>query len=102
MLLPQASCDVTAQMRAAINVNVQPLTLAGWRNLFLESGFSQVENTQGTMTPSGMIYDEGWGGAAKIARNALKAENRDTFLRLFRTFRRYRHQLNYIAVCSTK
>lgn len=105
MLLPQESGDVTAQMRAAINVNVQPLTQAGWRTLFLESGFSQVENVQGAMTlmtPSGMIYDEGWGGAAKIVRNALKAENRATFLRLFRTFRRYRHQLNYIAVCSTK
>lgn len=105
MLLPQASGDVTAQMRAAINVNVQPLTLAGWRNLFLDSGFSQVENAQGAMTlmtPSGMIYDEGWGGAVKIVRNALKAENRATFLRLFRTFRRYRHQLNYIAICSTK
>ncbi|MGG2140998.1 hypothetical protein [Symbiopectobacterium sp. RP] len=81
------------------------ITLVGWRNLFLESGFSQVENAQGAMrlmTPSGMIYDEGWGGAAKIVRNALKAENRATFLRLFHTFRRYRHLLNYIAVCSTK
>ncbi|NLS43644.1 hypothetical protein EXD76_05480 [BEV proteobacterium] len=82
-----------------------PLTLAGWRNLFLESGFSQVENAQGVMTlmtPPGMIYGEGWGGAAKIVRNALKVENRATFLRLFRTFRRYQHQLNYIAVCSTQ
>lgn len=105
MLLPEASGEVMAHMREAINVNVQPLPQAGWRTLFSEAGFSQVENVHGTMTlmtPSGMIYDEGWGGTLKIVRNALKAENRPMFLSLFRTFRHYRNQLNYIAVCSTK
>lgn len=105
MLLPQASADVTTQMREAINVNVQPLPQAGWRALFSEAGFRRVENVHGAMTlmtPAGMIYDEGLGGTLKIVRNALKAENRATFLSLFRTFRRHRNALNYIAVCSIK
>lgn len=105
MLLPQAEPELLAHMRQAINVNAQPMSLDGWRALFAQAGFRQVDVTHGAMTlmsPSGMIYDEGWHGAAGIVRNALKAENREMFFRMFRTFRRHRHQLNYIAVCSSK
>ncbi len=105
MLLPQAAPEVVVHMRDAINVNVQPMTQAGWTSLFSDNGFRQVACSQGAMTlmsPTGMIHDEGVVGTARIIRNALKAENRATFLTLFRTFRHYRHQLHYIAVCSTK
>lgn len=97
--------DAVAQMHKAINVHAQPMLHDGWIALFSDCGFSQVKSDHGAMTlltPKGLIYDEGLSGAARILKNALKRENRPMFFNMFHTFRRNRHQLNYIAVCSTK
>ena len=102
MLTTEDSEAVLQQLREAINITVTPLTKQGWKNVFLDSGFRNVETYNGDMTllsPSGMLYDEGVLGTLKILKNALKAENRSTFKKMFNDPQK---KLNFIAVCSQK
>jgi len=59
-------------------VSVEPLDAADWEALFCKNGFSvtQKGGEMTLMSPRGMIRDEGFGGALKIMRNALKKENK--------------------------
>lgn len=96
---------VTEKMQAAIQVKAQPMLTEGWLTLFHSAGFHDVTHSEGMMTlmtPKGMLHDEGLIGTLKIICNALKAENRPQFLKMFRHFRQNRHRLRYIAVVSTK
>ena len=105
MLVGRDHKQTLENMRSAINVTVTPLTKDGWKQLFLDAGFRNIETFDGKMTllsPRGMIYDEGLLGALKIVKNALKAENREQFKRMFKTFNDPERQLNFIAVCSQK
>lgn len=105
MLTTEDSETVLQQLREAINITVTPLTKQGWKNVFLDSGFRNVETYNGDMTllsPSGMLYDEGVLGTLKIIKNALKAENRSTFKKMFNVFNDPQKKLNFIAVCSQK
>ena len=105
MLTTEDSEAVLQQLREAINITVTPLTKQGWKNVFLDSGFRNVETYNGDMTllsPSGMLYDEGVLGTLKIIKNALKAENRSTFKKIFNVFNDPQKKLNFIAVCSQK
>ena len=54
------------------------------------------------LSPKGMIYDEGVLGTLKIIKNAMKAENREQFKKMFRTFNDPERKLHFIAVCSQK
>lgn len=54
------------------------------------------------LSPKGLLYDEGLFGTLKIVKNALKAENREQFKRMFKTFNDRENKLNFIAVCSRK
>ena len=106
VMLTTEDCEaVLQQLREAINITVTPLTKQGWKNVFLDSGFRNVETYNGDMTllsPSGMLYDEGVLGTLKIIKNALKAENRSTFKKMFNVFNDPQKKLNFIAVCSQK
>ncbi|PVX41435.1 methyltransferase family protein [Pasteurella langaaensis DSM 22999] len=105
MLNTNDSEEIIAQLREAINITVTPLTKDNWKKLFQEVGFRNVETFSGEMTllsPQGMIYDEGVLGAAKIVKNALKSENRETFKKMFKVFNDPQKKLNFIAVCSQK
>lgn len=105
LLNPEHSQDVVAQIHHAINVNAQPMSYDGWINLFSDIGFIDLKSTHAPMTlmsPRGMIADEGVFGALKIAFNALHKQNRPQFFKMFKTFRRNKNNLNYIAVCSSK
>ncbi|MBN6067735.1 class I SAM-dependent methyltransferase [Aggregatibacter actinomycetemcomitans] len=105
MLVGDDHQTILNNMRDAINVTVTPLTKDGWKKVFTDSGFRNVETFSGEMTllsPKGMIYDEGVFGALKIIRNAMKAENREQFKKMFKTFNDPEHQLHFIAVCSQK
>lgn len=96
---------VTQKMQAAIQVKAQPMLTEAWMTLFRTAGFHDVTYSEGMMTlmtPKGMLHDEGLLGTLKIIRNALKAENRPQFLKMFRHFRQNRNRLRYIAVVSTK
>lgn len=93
------------QLSQTIHVNVQPLQVENWQQLFKRLGFSDVQATYGPMTlmsPAGMIKDEGLIGAFTIVKNGLKKENREQFLNMFRFFNQTGKDLCYIAVCSTK
>ena len=93
------------QLRDAINISVTPLTKDAWKETFLSCGFRNVETFTGEMSllsPKGLIYDEGVIGAMKIIGNALKAENRETFKKMFKTFNDPEHKLGFIAICSQK
>ncbi|TDQ56301.1 methyltransferase family protein [Mesocricetibacter intestinalis] len=105
MLLTEDNEAMLNQLRAAINISVSPLTRRDWEKAFYEAGFCWVESFSGQMSllsPQGMIYDEGVLGSIKIVRNALKAENRQTFAKMFRLFNHSQNKLNFIAVCSRK
>ncbi|NDL63404.1 class I SAM-dependent methyltransferase [Acerihabitans arboris] len=102
---PLSATNAVMQMRRAINVNAQPMTQQGWLALFREAGAERVDFQQGRMTllsPRGLIYDEGLTGTLRIIRNALQKANRPMFLTMYRTFRRNRRLLRYIALCGTK
>ena len=105
MLVGDDHKTILENMRNAINVTVTPLTKEGWKQVFLDSGFRNIETFSGEMTllsPKGMIYDEGVLGTLKIIKNAMKAENREQFKRMFSTFNDPEHKLHFIAVCSQK
>ena len=105
MLVGNDHQTILENMRKAINVTVTPLTKDGWKGIFQESGFRNVDTFSGEMTllsPKGMIYDEGILGTLKIIRNAMKAENREQFKRMFKTPNDPEHKLHFIAVCSQK
>ena len=105
MLTTEDSEAVLQQLREAINITVTPLTKQGWKNVFLDCGFRNVETYNGDMTllsPRGMLYDEGVLGTLKIIKNALKAENRSTFKKMFNVFNDPQKKLNFIAACSQK
>lgn len=105
MLTTEDSETVIQQLREAINITVTPLTKSGWKNVFTETGFRHVDTFSGDMTllsPQGLIYDEGIIGAARIVKNALKPENRETFKKMFKVFNDPQKKLNFIAVCSQK
>ncbi|EEX51315.1 class I SAM-dependent methyltransferase [Pasteurella dagmatis] len=105
MLVTDNQQQILENIRDAINVTVTPLTKEGWKNLFSECGFRNVETYSGEMTllsPKGLIYDEGVLGTFKIIKNALKSENRKQFKKMFKTFNDPKDKLNFIAVCSQK
>ncbi len=105
MLTDDAPPEVVEQMRAAINVQAEPMTEGGWRGLFADAGFSEIRLLTGPMSllsPAGLIADEGLRGTLRILRNALRTENRATFATMFRTFRRHRRHLRFVAAICTK
>lgn len=102
---PKNSQDVMAQIHNAINVNAQPMSHDDWINLFSTIGFINIKSEHAAMTlmsPRGMITDEGFLGAIKIIGNALHKQNRPQFIQMFKTFRKNKKYLNYIAICSVK
>lgn len=105
MLNTENSETVIQSLREAIHLTVTPLTKEGWKTLFHECGFRNVDTYSGDMTllsPKGLIHDEGVLGAMKIVSNALKPENRDTFKKMFQTFNAPENKLGFIAICSQK
>jgi len=103
MLLEHNEAQILATLREVINVSITPLTKEGWKDLFKQAGFSNVDTYSGEMTllsPKGMIYDEGVLGTLKIVRNALRSENRETFKKMFRFFNDPQNKMHFIAVCS--
>ena len=102
---PENSQDVMAQIHNAINVNAQPMSHDDWINLFSTIGFINIKSENAAMTlmsPRGMITDEGFLRAIKIVGNALHKQNRPQFIKMFKTFRKNKKYLNYIAICSVK
>ncbi|MFC3928422.1 class I SAM-dependent methyltransferase [Streptococcus caprae] len=96
---------VLANLSQTIHVNVEPLHLDAWQELFKSNGFIQVTAKHGPMTLMsipGMIRDEGLFGTLKITYNGLKKENRQQFLSMWKFFDGAKADLNYIAVCSEK
>lgn len=96
---------ILEKMREAINVSVTPLTQTEWIALFSKKGFHHIQHYADKMTllsPAGMLYDEGFWGTLRIIKNALKAENRTQFKRMFNTFNNPQHNLHFIALCSQK
>lgn len=96
--------ELRAGLSRAINVNVEPLTRACWKERIESHGFT-TEQKVGAMTvmdPEGMIRDEGVEGALKIMFNAMKQENHEMFSNMFRFFNSHKDELGYVANFSTK
>ncbi|MGP1406714.1 class I SAM-dependent methyltransferase [Selenomonas sp.] len=101
---PQVQHELIAGLSKAINVHVEPLTLAGWKEKIEKHAF-RTEQKYGAMTlldPPGILHDEGAKGALKIMTNAMKKENRDMFTTMFDFFHDHAAQLGYVANISTR
>lgn len=104
VLLLKEDDELVHELSRTINVNVKPLTLAGWKNLFEAAGFCpETKNGKmSLMNPAGLIADEGADGALRVIRNGLKPENTKMFTSMFTFFNDHANDLNYIAVVSRK
>ena len=101
---PKVQHELMAGLSKAINVHVEPLTLAGWKETIEKHAF-RTEQKHGDMTlldPPGILHDEGAKGALKIMTNAMKKENRDMFTTMFDFFHDHAAQLGYVANFSTR
>lgn len=104
MLAKEDMADTVELLRKTIHVNVQPLTLRRWQQVFKEEGFavSTSHGDMSLMSPKGMIRDEGLLGTLKIIRNGLKKENRGMFKKMYSFFNHPEVKMEYIAVASRK
>lgn len=97
--------EVLAELKKAINMNVAPLHVDAWTQLFKDAGFSKVNTSSGEMTlmsVKGMLKDEGLVNTLRIVKNGRKPENREMFKKMRQFFTKTGKDLRYIAVCSTK
>lgn len=104
MLAKEDMVETIESLRKTIHVNVEPLSLSAWQQVFKEEGFT-VTASHGDMTlmsPKGMIRDEGLLGTIKIIRNGLKKENRGMFKKMYSFFNHPDVKMEYIAVASRK
>lgn len=96
----QEAPTVIDELSNAINMKVTPLSPEDWYQLYQEAGFSNIKSKVGPlslMTPIGMIRDEGLLGTLKIIKNALKLTNRKMFIKMFKTMRKHKKNMNYIV-----
>lgn len=92
-------------LRETIHINVAPLQVKKWEQLFKENGFQKVISQFGDMslmTTRGMIKDEGFLNTIRIVRNGLRTENRKMFLKMRKFFTKTGKDLCYIVVASQK
>ncbi|MEN0617487.1 class I SAM-dependent methyltransferase [Klebsiella indica] len=98
--------ETRLQLQGVVKSHVSPLSAAGWQAIFQRAGFASVRFHHGPMSlmsPLGLIKDEGYKQALRIACNGLlKRENRPRFLSMMRFFRRQKKRLNFISCCSVK
>ncbi|CCV64944.1 methyltransferase [Alteracholeplasma palmae J233] len=97
--------EIKANLSRAINVHVEPLTVSKWTETFEKQNFDKVTEINGPMSlmkPTGMIKDEGFINTFRIIKRALKKENKTQFFTMFKTFKKYKKELGYIAVASIK
>lgn len=97
--------ELLTELRGTINVQVEPLSMSRWEQLFYGAGFSKVSHASGDMSLMrlpGLIRDEGFWGAIRIIKNGLKKENRKQFKKMYSFFNTSGKDLQYIAVCSRK
>ena len=105
VMLTEESPELVQGLSRAINVRVYPLTEAGWRSVFEERGFTNLQVRHGPvtlMTLGGMIYDEGLWGALRVFLNGWRKQDRGFFRRMSGFFRTHRKQMDYIAVVSVR
>ena len=105
VMLTEESPELVQGLSRVINVRVYPLTEAGWRSVFEECGFTDLQVRHGPitlMTFGGMIYDEGLWGALRVFLNGWRKQDRGFFRRMFGFFRTHRKQMDYIAVVSVR
>lgn len=104
MLAKEDMADTIEALRKTIHVNVEPLTLSRWEQVFKEEGFavSTSHGDMSLMSLKGMIRDEGLLGTLKIICNGLKKENRGMFKKMYSFFNHPEVKMEYIAVASRK
>lgn len=101
---PEVQKEITSGISRAINVHVEPLTVAGWKQKIEAHGFSAMEKDDAMtlLDPEGMEHDEGRENTLQILLKALQTENADFFERMYQFFNTHKDVLGYIALASTK
>lgn len=97
--------ELLIELRETIHVQVEPLPVPRWEELFHGVGFAKVTHESGDMSLmklSGLIRDEGIWGTLRILKNGLKKENFPQFKKMYSFFNTSGKDLQYIAVCSRK
>lgn len=98
--------EVRRALARSIKVNARPLTVAEWRELFEQNGFTvRSVNTapMALLQTRRLLADEGLAGTLRLTRNVLQdkvALRRVLDMRA--TFRRYRKQMIAVALVAEK
>lgn len=101
-----AKTEIRRDLARTIKVNARPLTVAEWRTLFEDAGFSVQSVRTAPMAllqTRRMIADEGLAGTLRITGNVLrdKAALRRV-LDMRSTFRRYRRSMVAVALVAER
>jgi hypothetical protein len=98
--------QIHSDMSSVIHHGVSPLSVAEWRELLTEVGYTNI-NTFFVgfklLEPTRMIADEGLFRAVRIALNMVRMPDaRRRVLAMRRTFRKYRNNLSAIVITAQK
>ncbi len=98
--------EVRRALARTIKVNARPLTVAEWRALLEDAGFSVRSVRTAPMAllqTRRMVADEGVAGTLRIARNVLRDKDaRRRVLDMRATFRRYRRSMVAVALVAER
>ena len=97
---------IQRELAEVIKVNARPLTEAEWKNLLVKEGFKIVEvfkNPMHLLEPKRVIQDEGFFRSLKIMFNVIThPKARKRILEMRKVFRKYKGQMNAIAIVAEK
>lgn len=97
--------EVATALSQAIHVGARPLTVADWRRLLTDQGFTvaaQAEATMALLHPSRVLCDERL-GAVRIGFNMLRRPvARRRVLEMRRVFRRHRAHMAAVGLIAVK
>ena len=97
---------IQRELAEVIKVNARPLTETEWKNLLQKEGFKIVEVHRSPMhllEPKRVVQDEGFFRSLKILFNVIThPKARKRILAMRKVFRKYKNQMNAIAVVAKK
>lgn len=101
---PEKQRELRAGLSRVIRMNVEPLSVPGWKAILEKHSFRPVQRCGRItlMDPIGMIRDEGLLRAAAIIMRGQKKEEREMFRTMSRYFKEHDRELGYIASVSEK
>lgn len=102
---PEERQQICHELSEAVKMQVWPLPVDEWIQLFKSAGFHSTDHLSGRMTlmsVGGMLHDEGFANALRVVLNGLMLRNRPMFLGMRKTLMKWKKELGFIVVASRK